>query len=137
MMVGGHKHRQLTWVFPATLQDIDTICLKMHECLIDAGIRGVLFEVELLVREALINAVVHGSRLDSHKNVELNLLSDEKELVIEVHDQGPGFDWKSRMNTEVKLSDESGRGLMILRNYSSDFKYNTEGNRLTLRKSIV
>src|SRR6202035_2850649 len=49
--------------------------------------------VQLALREALNNAVVHGNRLDAHKVVHVRCrCKAEKGISITVSDQGQGFD---------------------------------------------
>ena len=131
------KHRQFKLVFPATLEDADSACLALRRFLAETDMENLLFEVELLVREAFSNAVVHGSGQDRQKKIDFSMYVEGKELVIEVQDEGPGFDWKNRMEREASLLDESGRGMMIFNNYSTEMKYNEKGNKITLWKSIV
>jgi serine/threonine-protein kinase RsbW len=54
---------------------------------------GKEFEIEIALREALANAVVHGCANDPSKVVECECSCDAAgELVIVVRDPGPGFD---------------------------------------------
>src|SRR5467141_4583713 len=61
-----------------------------------AGSRWVLGEeefVELALREALSNAILHGNRLDARKLVHVRCCSEgAKGVFIVVRDQGHGFD---------------------------------------------
>jgi serine/threonine-protein kinase RsbW len=55
--------------------------------------QGKEFEIEIALREALANAVVHGCANDPSKDVECEFSCDAAgELVIVVRDPGPGFD---------------------------------------------
>src|SRR5437016_6103557 len=50
------------------------------------------FGVEMAVREAVTNAVVHGNQEDEAKTIEVIFNCLEHELEIDVKDQGKGFD---------------------------------------------
>ena len=55
------------------------------------------FAVELVAREALNNAVIHGNAGDEKKRVTFELrCGKEKWVRLSVSDQGPGFRWRNR-----------------------------------------
>src|SRR5580692_10390065 len=72
--------------------------------------------VELALREALNNAVVHGNRLDAHKLVHVRCRCKVGEgISLIVSDQGQGFDASSVPNPVAveNLSAEGGRGIYL------------------------
>src|SRR5580692_9349592 len=72
--------------------------------------------VELALREALNNAVVHGNRLDAHKLVHVRCRCKVGEGVsITVSDQGEGFDPNAVPDplSVEKLQSEHGRGIYL------------------------
>ena len=90
------------------------------------------FGVLLIMREALTNAVLYGSRHDEDSQVRYSLRFESSTLTMEVEDDGDGFDWKS-LSTEVPdIGSECGRGMAIMTLYSSGFQYNDKGNRLAV-----
>ena len=95
-----------------------------------------LFDLKLLLREALINAVIHGSGADPGKTVECGLFLNENSLSITVSDHGPGFDWRERIGVEPSPEATSGRGLMIMKLYSDGVSYNSTGNAVTIIKNL-
>lgn len=92
------------------------------------------FAAELLVREALTNAVVHGCRCDPSKQVRCCLRLKGGHLLIAIEDDGAGFDWRAALCDQAALSDSSGRGIEILRSYATRFRYNARGNEVTIIK---
>lgn len=97
---------------------------------------GTLFDVKLLLREALLNAVLHGSRGDPLCAVTLEVRAAEGRLTLTVTDQGPGFDWRSGLSNLAPPEATSGRGLTILTLYADDVRFNASGNELTLTKAV-
>jgi anti-sigma regulatory factor (Ser/Thr protein kinase) len=93
-----------------------------------------LFAAELLVREALTNAVVHGCRSDPGKRVRCRLRFKGCRLLIAVEDEGQGFDWRAAWGNSAKLSACSGRGIEILRRYANRVRYNDRGNAMVIIK---
>ena len=74
--------------------------------------------VELALREALNNAVVHGNRMDAHKFVQVRCRCGlGKGLSIIVRDQGQGFDPNAIPDSlAVKnLEAEHGRGIYLMK----------------------
>ena len=54
---------------------------------------GKEFEIELALREALANAIVHGCKADPAKKIECTVTGDKNRgILIVVRDPGPGFD---------------------------------------------
>ena len=90
------------------------------------------FGVLLIMREALTNAVLYGSRHEDDSRVRYSLSLDAGMLTMEVEDDGDGFDWKSRTAEVPDITSDSGRGIAIMTLYSSGFQYNEKGNRLAV-----
>lgn len=126
----------LSIVFSPALDLVDNVCFEVRLFLEKHGMERLVFTVILLTREALINAVMHGCSLDSSRTVHYSLSVEPPHLVIGVEDDGAGFDWRGLLCKEPDLSLESGRGIAIMREYSTEMAYNSKGNRLTLRKTI-
>lgn len=80
------------------------------------------FGIDMAVREAVTNAVLHGNRQDDNKTVELVLKSSPDAVEISVHDQGPGFnpeDVPDPTATE-NLLKTSGRGIFFMRTFMDE-----------------
>ena len=80
------------------------------------------FSVDMAVREAVTNAVVHGNRQDETKPVEITFTNFAKSLVITVRDKGNGFDPASVPDPTLSenLLKPSGRGLLFMRTFMDD-----------------
>ena len=80
------------------------------------------YGIDMAVREAVTNAVLHGNRQDENKTVELVLKSSPDAVEISVHDQGPGFnpeDVPDPTATE-NLLKTSGRGIFFMRTFMDE-----------------
>lgn len=78
-----------------------------------------LHRIGMAVREAMVNAVVHGNRYNARKKVKLRVLRGNDHLVVVINDEGEGFDWSE---VPDPLSDEnllrhSGRGLLLIKEF--------------------
>ena len=81
-------------VIPSTLPAVERVIHRLLKIARTRGCaKGELQKVELALREALINAVVHGSRSDPEKQIWVCCLcTEDKGMLLVVRDFGPGFD---------------------------------------------
>jgi serine/threonine-protein kinase RsbW len=78
-----------------------------------------LFAVDMAIREAVTNAVVHGNKQDEAKQVRVDIKSSEKEIEINVHDAGAGFNPTAVPDptADENLLKTSGRGIFFMRTF--------------------
>jgi serine/threonine-protein kinase RsbW len=94
------------------------------------------FGIRLALEEALVNAVKHGNRGDSSKTVHVRYQISPQQFMIEIQDEGRGFDPEAvpdPLNPE-NLERPGGRGVFLMRHYMSWVHYNEAGNCVTLCK---
>jgi serine/threonine-protein kinase RsbW len=88
------------------------------------------YKLSMAVREVLINALEHGNRGDLNKPIGLgfSLLNDR--LVVEVHDEGKGFDISQVPDPRQDecLLKTSGRGLFLVRCFADDLRVKAGNN---------
>ena len=123
---------QLRKTLPATLTALEDFCEEFRTVVELLGQRSYRFVAELLLREALTNAVVHGCRNDPSRHIVCVVRLRARRLTIAVQDDGAGFDWRRALQHEAPASCCSGRGFEILRKYSTRFRFNRTGNRTTI-----
>jgi serine/threonine-protein kinase RsbW len=85
----------------------------------------IAFAIETAVREAVTNAVVHGNKEDGAKQVELVLNCLETRVVIEVKDQGEGFDPNVVPDPTAaeNILKTSGRGIFLMRTFMDEVQW--------------
>jgi len=95
-----------------------------------------VFETTLILDEALNNAVKHGNRHDPDKRVVVSYHVGPDRVLLEVEDDGPGFDLAAIPDpTESENLDRPcGRGLFLMRHYSTWLRFNERGNCVMLCK---
>ncbi len=93
-------------------------------------------EVELALSEACTNAIRHTT--DASATVIVSFRVYETQLVIEVSDQGAGFDFEKVPEPEFDQHPESGYGLYIIRRIMDEVEYTRgcEMNILTMKKYL-
>jgi serine/threonine-protein kinase RsbW len=94
-------------------------------------------DVELALREALVNAVVHGNQKDPEKKVHIRCrCGPGKEISIVVTDQGKGFDFERAVGNGL-IPDpgaERGRGIPLMKVYMDDVHFERDGSEVHMRK---
>ena len=96
--------------------------------------------VGIAVREAVINAIVHGNKMDPARKVEVVLQAGPRSLRARVRDHGAGFDSVATPDPTVgdNLMRSSGRGILVMRAFvdSVMFKFREgHGMEVTLKKT--
>lgn len=90
------------------------------------------------LNEAVINAIVHGNKLDAEKTVFVNVEADNKRIVWTVTDQGVGFDYNNLADPTAsdRLEELTGRGVFILKHLADQCIFNASGNEVELHFKI-
>jgi serine/threonine-protein kinase RsbW len=103
--------------------------------------RAIALNVPVALTEALSNAIRYGNGRDPEKDIRLRGRIDDRLLVLEVVDQGDGFDMKNATcdpTAPENLTREDGRGLYLMRVLMDRVEQFSEGGnvvRLVLRRS--
>jgi serine/threonine-protein kinase RsbW len=83
-----------------------------------------LHALGMAVREAAVNAVVHGNRYSARKKVHLRVSRAPDRLTIVISDEGEGFQADSVPDplASENLLRQSGRGLLLIRAFVDEFE---------------
>nr|MBF0222300.1 ATP-binding protein [Desulfobulbaceae bacterium] len=120
----------------AQLDNIDRTCHDVDICLRELQLPDLSFDIQLGVREALTNAVKHGSQNDPSKQIIFQINKQENKVVIMVKDEGCGFvPFGTKPPKEGPLLC-CGRGLNIMHHYFDKVTFNERGNEVVLVKGI-
>lgn len=99
------------------------------------------YHVAMAVREAAVNAVLHGNEYDPDKNICVGLENNGKELRVTIADEGRGLDPDSLPDplAPENLLRGSGRGIFLMRAFMDEvhFRRLTHGTELTLVKHLT
>ncbi|AZT89479.1 ATP-binding protein [Caldicellulosiruptor changbaiensis] len=141
------ENKFLQLVFSSSLQLVKTIEKEILSFLMrEADVTAEeLLEFKLIVNELLINAIIHGNKGDSSKNVKVKIgVVDKKLSYIVVEDEGEGFDIEevfkeyTPYEEDEKIEDlyEFGRGLMIVSSLCEKVKQNQRGNKIVALRRL-
>jgi len=96
--------------------------------------------VSMAVREAMINAVLHGNAYDANKRVNLSFEQNDKELKVVISDEGRGFvpDEVPDPLAPENLLKTSGRGIFLIRAFMDEVRFRKldPGTEITLIKRL-
>lgn len=112
---------------------------RAEKVLLDAVARqgypdAACFAVRLALEEAVFNAFHHGHRNLPREKVRLAWKVAPDQIVVTVEDRGPGFDPAALPDPTAadRLELPHGRGVMLMRAYMSEVRFNPKGNRVTM-----
>jgi len=89
--------------------------------------------------EAFVNAIKHGNKFDTKKNIRIAADVSKSEARFTIEDEGEGFDVDNIPDPldPQNLFKPSGRGVLFIYNIMDEVKYNERGNRLTMVKKSI
>ena len=130
-------------------------------CRASASYDGGGAQIGVALEEALTNALFHGNLEISsdlrqeddrrfyeladrrrgvapykHRRVEVRVRVNRRESIFTIKDEGPGFD-TSCIDRPMEAEDMlrvGGRGLLLIRAYMDDVRFNARGNQITMIK---
>lgn len=100
-----------------------------------------LMKIGMAIREAMVNAVVHGNRYNENKRVRFALSRTSDRLIVTIADEGAGFDFAHVPDplAPENLLRTSGRGIFLMRSFmdSVDLRHlESGGTEVTLVKHL-
>lgn len=95
-----------------------------------------VFGMRLALEEGIVNAIKHGHQDDPSLHVRVSYRVNFRRAVVEIEDQGPGFDPHQVADpcATENLDRPCGRGLLLMRHYATWLRYNERGNCVALCK---
>lgn len=141
---GAHHVRTIELEIANDVGEIERVVeLVRSECaMMHFGERQLMLNVPVALTEALSNAILRGNADDPGKRVRVTARVDQAALVIEVTDEGPGFDIEECTidpTTPEHIESEDGRGLFLMQKLMDRVERfaGRPGNvvRLTLRRA--
>ena len=111
---------------PSRIETVATAAALVADFVSRSGItEDAAFGIDMAVREAVTNAVVHGNRQDENKTVDVTLKSSPDAVEISVHDQGAGFNPEDVPDptAEENILKASGRGIFFMRSFMDEVNW--------------
>jgi serine/threonine-protein kinase RsbW len=103
-------------------------------------VAGNEYAVELALREALSNAVIHGNEMDAHKLVRIHCRCEPgKGVWLTVKDEGKGFDSAAVPDPLAveRLEEEHGRGIQLMKSSMDQVCFEGGGTIVHMWKGLT
>ena len=123
----------------SSLESVDQVERTAEDFAARAGFDGdAVPNIAMAVREAAVNAVLHGNAYDPKKHITVSFEANSDALVIRIADQGPGLDPTTIPDplAPENILRGSGRGIFLIRAFMDEvhFRQLHPGTELTLIK---
>jgi serine/threonine-protein kinase RsbW len=94
-------------------------------------------DVEIALREALANAIIHGNHQDPRKHVYVRCRCKPDEVSIAVKDEGQGFDINTITDPTgpENIGSVHGRGIYLMKAVMDEVRFEEGGVLVHMRKS--
>jgi serine/threonine-protein kinase RsbW len=130
-----------SFTLDSTLETVDNAEQAANQVATEMGFtEEEILQIAMAVREAAVNAVLHGNAYDPAKKVSLDFQRSGDDLIITIRDQGKGLD-PSKIPDPLapeNLLKTSGRGIFLIRSFMDDvqIKPSTTGTEIKLIKHV-
>ena len=139
------KPVRLSYALASTMESVAEIEATADKLASEAGLdEEQCFHITMAVREAAINAVLHGNEYDPAKRVAICFENTGNDLVFTIADQGKGlgadFDPDSLPDplAPENILRGAGRGIFLIRSFMDEVRFRQlqPGTELTLVKHL-
>jgi serine/threonine-protein kinase RsbW len=101
-----------------------------------------LHRIGIAMREAMVNAVVHGNKYSGVKKVRMKVWSGSESLKVIVADEGSGFELSRVPDplSKENILKESGRGILLMQAFVDEFqvrRLHPAGTEVTMVKYLT
>jgi serine/threonine-protein kinase RsbW len=136
----GSSILEIDFWMPSEVRAISPLVDRLMELIERAKcVPGAEFDVELTIREALGNAVLHGNQENPDKKVHIRCRCESgNEISIVVTDEGKGFDFLKILGNGLTAdpANSHGHGIQLMRAYMDDVRFEQGGSEVHMRKRL-
>jgi serine/threonine-protein kinase RsbW len=127
--IARHLPSQLSAISPFV--DAVMLLIRNNRC-----VPGGETDVEIAMREALANAIVHGNHEDPGKQVHVMCRCWDNEVLVTVRDEGQGFNAEDVTDPTApgKILSEHGRGIYLMKALMDEVRFEAGGTVVQMRK---
>lgn len=133
---------RVSFTLDSSLDSVNKLEQTAEQCAARAGFdENTIPHIAMAVREAAVNAVLHGNAYDPNKHVTASFETTADSFIIRVSDQGPGLDPDAVPDplAPENILRGSGRGIFLIRAFMDEvnFRQLHPGTELTLIKKRI
>jgi serine/threonine-protein kinase RsbW len=132
---------RVSYTLDSTLETVDSAEATACRIASEAGFGDEeITKITMAVREAAVNAVLHGNAYDPGKKVKLDFERTDDDLVITIRDEGKGMDLNRIPDplAPENLLKTSGRGIFLIRSFMDEVEIHPSqtGTEIKLTKHV-
>jgi len=138
----GKKENTISMAFKSDLKytELSVLVLAFIKKILDIG-DDEFFKIEISLREAINNAIVHGNGSSLDKMVQVEFVWEKTFLRMRVRDEGDqkvSFDQIEKKIKSCDLLSANGRGIMIIKSYMDNFEFRclARGSEVVMEKKL-
>ena len=140
--MSGPRTGRRSFTLASTMESVGEVEAAAEKLAGEAGMNeDDSFALAMAVREAAVNAVLHGNEYDPSKQISVSLENTGDSLVIVIADQGKGLDPDTIPDplAPENLLRGTGRGIFLIRSFMDEvhFRQLHPGTELTLVKHLA
>jgi serine/threonine-protein kinase RsbW len=140
--VSAPKTGRRSFKLSSTMESVGEVEAAADQLACEAGMdEEERFHVTMAVREAAVNAVLHGNEYDPAKQIAVSFENTGEALVFTIADQGRGLDPDTLPDplAPENLLRGTGRGIFLIRSFMDEvhFRQLHPGTELTLIKHLA
>ena len=135
------SHNRVSFELESTLETVNSAEATASQMAAEAGFDDDdVMKIAMAVREAAVNAVLHGNAYDPDKKVGIEFEQTSHDLVITIRDQGKGIDLNAIPDplAPENLLKTSGRGIFLIRSFMDEVEIHPSqaGTEIKLIKHV-
>jgi len=135
------NNKRVSYSLSSTLESVNTAEQKAFEIAGKAGFsEDEQYHISMAVREAAVNAVLHGNAYDPGKTFMVAYETTTDSLIVTITDQGSGLDPGIIPDPLApdNLMKQTGRGIFLIRSFMDEVKIRNmdPGTEITLIKHM-
>jgi serine/threonine-protein kinase RsbW len=132
---------RVAYTLDSTLDSVNKVEQTAEQLALKVGFpEDDLHKITMSVREAAVNAVLHGNAYDPHKKITVAYETRPNSLAITITDQGKGLSETDIPDplAEENLLKTSGRGIFLIRSFMDEVRIRDlhPGTEITLVKHM-
>ena len=137
----GSQASRITYTLESSLDSVNRVEQTAEQMAKKAGVdEDEVFRIAMAVREAAVNAVLHGNSYDPEKRITASFENTGESLVIRIADQGKGLDPETLPDplAPENLLRGSGRGIFLIRSFMDEVQIHPSqtGTEIKLVKHV-
>lgn len=88
----------------------------------------------IAVTEAVNNAIHHGNQNNPDKFVQIAFETEDKQLIFNIKDEGPGFDYQNLPDPTdpTNVDKMHGRGVFLMKHLADKLEFKNNGQEVSL-----